>query len=263
MLKYCFILCSTLLFFSCEKFDYSPYEVTKETKLDLNEDYISQLVDDGNDTTTIALIGDSQRFYASTEKVVTAINKHHVDFIAHSGDLVDFGTQNEYMWMHDILKKLHAPYITVIGNHDLIGNGGTIFQNMYGEYDFSFYFKGNKFIYTNTNSREFFFNENVPNIDWLDQQLADTSTYDNAFIIQHVSADNVDFNAEFTEDFINTLNKYGKTTATINGHNHDLSIKWSTATQPLTFINTASTQKEEFILMKIVDNTITLEVIKA
>ncbi|KAB1064794.1 metallophosphoesterase family protein [Salibacter halophilus] len=245
----------SLTYLSCDKFEYNHYQVDlSEEYMDINQQNINRLRNSGSDTITLALIGDSQRFYEGASIAVDRINKiDNLDFVIHTGDLVDFGIQKEYKLIHDILKEIKAPYITVIGNHDLIGNGSKVFREMYGPYDFTFTFNGYKFIYLNTNAREFNFSQNVPDISWLDQQLADTSSYKQAIVVNHVPYDNDDFNPSLRDDYFNTINKYPNTLISINGHNHNFAFRPSMAGN-VPFLNTSSPENGEFVLLKIWDD---------
>lgn len=255
-----FILFSFLLF-SCEKFGYHHYQVDDLPAEGINAKNIKRFIDRESDTITLAVIGDSQRFYESTDKIIKKINKvPGIDFVVHTGDLVDFGLQSEYEWMHEQLNRLRYPYVAVVGNHDLIGNGGDIYQKMYGDFNFSFTFNGYKFIYLNTNSREFDFEGNVPDIHWLDQQLADTANYERAVIVSHVSHLNPDFNDELQEEFVQVLEKYEKVMLSINGHQHQFGFTPPNE-QNIAFLNTYSTSKERFVLMKFWNNRFSFEII--
>ncbi|MDR9398295.1 metallophosphoesterase [Salibacter sp.] len=257
--KILYLLFATSLFMqSCDKFEYNHYQVDlSDEYMNINQQNINQLRNSGSDTIKLALIGDSQRFYEGASKAVDRINQiRDIDFIIHTGDLVDFGTQKEYKLIHDVLKQLNAPYITVIGNHDLIGNGSKVFREMYGPYDFTFMFKGYKFIYLNTNAREFNFSPNVPDISWLDKQLADTSSYKQAIIVNHVPFNNDDFNPALRDDYYNTINKYPKTLISINGHNHNY-VFTPSMMGSVPFLNTSSPKNGEFIILKIWEDQFT------
>ena len=89
----------------------------------------------------IAVIGDTQGWLDETKDEVADINSRgNIDFVIHDGDVSDFGLTKEFMWQRDILNKLHAPYVVVIGNHDCLGNGEDAFRIIFGEAvpDFSF-----------------------------------------------------------------------------------------------------------------------------
>ena len=213
-----------LILCACETFEYSPYQVSSDGPTDINANNIARFIDNASDTTVIAIIGDTQRFYGSTEVIIEAINAlDHVDFVAHTGDIVDFGLQREYGWMIDLLDQLEVPYVAVAGNHDLIGNGDLIYQHHFGPLNFSFVFNDTKYIYINTNSREFGFEPNVPDVGWLHAELSDSSDFSQAIIVQHVPPIHEDFNADLLDDFFGTITGNGNVLLSLNGHIHDFS----------------------------------------
>jgi len=58
-----------LTLFSCDKFEYSHYQILhKEDYRNINQNNISQFINTNTDTVTIAVLGDSQRFYDATIK---------------------------------------------------------------------------------------------------------------------------------------------------------------------------------------------------
>ena len=247
--------------YGCEKFEYSPYQVSPKSEYkNINQKNIARFIQEKTDTVRIAVIVDSQRFYSATEKIVDKINKlDNINFVVHTGDLVDFGVQREYTWMHKVLSKLNNPYVGVIGNHDLIGNGNKIYEQMYGDLNFSFTFNGNKFVFINTNGREFGFDPKVPDISWLANELADTLNYQNAIIVNHVQPYNNDFNPLLKKPFVETLGRYGKVLMCINGHHHDFNF-FEPFNDGIPYLNSFSTSKEKFVVVKIWDNDFSIEI---
>lgn len=245
---------------SCERFEYSPYQISSGRYRDINRQNISRFIHTGKDTIRIALIGDTQRFYAGTGKVIEKINQTPgIDFVVHSGDLVDFGLQREYIWIHELLSELKYPYVAVVGNHDLIGQGEQVYKSMYGDLDFSFIFSGNKFIFLNTNSREYNFDKKIPNLSWLKAELADTSAYTNALVINHVPPFSSDFHPDLGPKYASLLGQYGKTLMSINGHGHDYDFL-TPYQDGIPYINTFSTSRENFVLVTIWSNEYRIEI---
>lgn len=54
--------------------------------------------------------------------------------------------KKEYEWTVNILSKLDIPYVGLIGNHDVIGNGDQVFNKLFGEENFSFIVRDVKFV---------------------------------------------------------------------------------------------------------------------
>lgn len=163
----------TILFLvSCDKFEYSPYQtkLPKGTPTGLNAHNMALIKSreestSMSDTVTIIYTGDSQRFYDDLEKLVNRANQiPNVDFLVFCGDIADFGLMQEYLWINERLERLHYPYLTVIGNHDLTHQNGEVFTELYGEKNYTLTYKDYTFLFHDTNSREYNFNGSVPNI---------------------------------------------------------------------------------------------------
>lgn len=238
---------------SCNQFDHHPYEVSRHTKYNnLNLKSIGALNNVGkNDTLKIALIGDTQRFFKGTDRVVEKINaEKNVDFVIHTGDLTDFGVESEYEMMHEELTELDYPYLLVVGNHDEIGNGDILYDKFYGNDDFSFQLGHTKFVFINTNSREHDFDNSTPNLSWLESELKDTATYEQAVLVMHVPPFNGDFNSGKEKEFVEIINRYKKTLLCINGHLHQHAYH-NPYNDDIFYLNTASAKEQQFIDLRI------------
>src|SRR6185436_1261861 len=147
-----------VLLVSCEDlFQYSPDEVSPHT-VNINDNNI-QRINFENDTLRIIVFSDIHHAYDELIALVNTLNeKENSHFAIITGDLTNFGLQFEYDRSYDDLKKLKMPFIAAAGNHDVLANGQTVFEKMYGKLDFSFMIGAYKFIFLNTNSREFGFN---------------------------------------------------------------------------------------------------------
>ncbi|UTW63149.1 metallophosphoesterase [bacterium SCSIO 12741] len=242
-----------LIIFLVSCIEYHPYEASPDetnlTKINLDR----LLANPDSDTLRFALIGDTQRFYDETDDFVDVINGYpELDMVIVSGDLSDFGIEYEFELMHDLFAELSMPYLTVIGNHDLVYNGKTVYEEMYGALDYSFTFKGNKFIMINTNSREFGFNGRVPNISWLRKELSEMKDEEQAIIVSHVPPDAPDFDPDLVEPYLHTLDSSKKVLVTLNGHLHGFREGKFPDSQ-VRYINSYSTEKRSFVIVKIWD----------
>src|SRR5687768_15088524 len=164
--------------YSCSKFENTPYQIDKPKMTEnLNSINLSKLLaneQNTDDTVTILFTGDSQRFYDELDDLVKVANGiPNIDFLLLAGDISDFGLLEEFMWIYERLEKLPFPYICVMGNHDLIARGSEVYTKMFGEKNFSFTYKRYKFLIHDTNSREYNFSGNVPDLNWLSGQLND------------------------------------------------------------------------------------------
>jgi Icc-related predicted phosphoesterase len=195
--------------------------------------------------------GDSQRFYEELEAFVASVNQRDdISFVVINGDLTDFGQDKEFKWINERLARLKIPYVAVIGNHDMLGNGHLIFNQMFGADNFSFDYSGCKFICLNTNSREKGFNGTVPDIPWLKRQLSDLSSYRNAFVISHVPPFNNDFDSKLSEPYAAALAESGKVHLSIHSHEHHYSVS-KPYHDGLTYLVTGAVKKKHYALISV------------
>ena len=126
-----------ILLSACDLIDYHPYDgrlTISERDINGHNIPLIEAATKDKDTIRFVLMGDTQRSYDETEDFVKHINtkKDSIDFIIHGGDYTEFGMKKEYEWAVDILSKLDIPYVGLIGNHDVIGNGDQVFNKLFG-----------------------------------------------------------------------------------------------------------------------------------
>ncbi len=216
------------LFQSCENFDYNVYQTNKHEKdetvtTSYNLNRILSLPQ--KDTLHVVFTGDTQRFYDDVEDMVEVINDLPiVDAVIITGDLSDFSVDREYEWMNNELKKLEAPFLTVIGNHDCLANGTKLYEEFYGPLNYSFTWNDVRFVMHNTNSREFAFNGYVPDISWMQNQINDTSNFNCCIFVSHVPPNNPDFDKVLEDDYTQLIRNAKNIVFSSNGHNHDKAL---------------------------------------
>ena len=94
-----------------------------------------------------AVVGDSQGRSYVWQNVVDAINTASPEFVLHCGDMVASGTREQYEDFVSQTSKLKMPWYPVLGNHDIRGEGITLFTELSGkDRHYSFLEKGYKFI---------------------------------------------------------------------------------------------------------------------
>ncbi len=247
-----FICISALLLISgCVK--YSPYEIRlDESEKNLTNKNLEKLCQiPEKDTFIFVFAGDAQRYYDEAFPLVESINKDkNIDFVIFAGDLTDFGLAQEFEDMNNIISELNVPYLCVIGNHDLIYNGGEVYKQMFGSYDFTFDFHDFRFVFLNTNSREFGFSGDVPSIPYLNQNLTDTANYYGAIVVVHVPPGNNDFDNTLEEEFANALSYSEKTIMELNGHNHNHGTNFPYY-KDIEYITSYSLKKKKYLKFKI------------
>jgi predicted phosphodiesterase len=94
-----------------------------------------------------AVVGDSQGRSFVWENVIGAINTASPEFLLHCGDMVASGTRVQYEDFTSQTNKLKMPWYPVLGNHDIRGDGLSLFTELTGKGRYySFLEKGHKFI---------------------------------------------------------------------------------------------------------------------
>jgi 3',5'-cyclic-AMP phosphodiesterase len=126
----------------------------------------------------------------------------------------------EYQVIQNIFSDLKFPIVTVIGNHDMLGNGENVYKKLYGDLNFSFDYKGIRFIFFNSNAMEYDFQSGVPDIDWISSQLVDTLNFKKAILVSHIGFFADDFGKINKEKFISKLSANNKILLWFNGHVH-------------------------------------------
>lgn len=216
---------------SCDLIDYHPYDgkLSGDTETDINRKNIAIIEElcKGKDTIRFAMISDTQRSYDETEDFMKHFNSQveNVDFILHGGDIADFGMTKEFEWTHRILSKLKVPYVSLIGNHDIIGNGEWVFRKMYGEENFSFIAGDVKFICLNTNAIEYDYSYPVPDFNFIRDQIADSSFNKRTIVAMHAPPGNEQFNNNVMDVFQMVIKRAPSLLFCLHGHEHHFKVR--------------------------------------
>ena len=219
---------ATILLASCDHvFDYHPYAAKLSSKYeDINSKNLKRIMelDQTKDTIRFIWLGDTQRWYDETHDFVKAVNQRDdIDFVVHGGDISDFGLRDEFCKMHDILSKLNVPYVAIIGNHDVLGLGSSIYNVIYGEPNFSFVFRGVKFLCLNTNALEYDYSTPVPDFDFLIDELKDSvNQYDRTIAMMHAQPGDIVFNNNVKYVFHEFLKSFPHLMFCTHAHAHKL-----------------------------------------
>lgn len=223
-MKWSVLLLILPLLFSCKDlFLYSPDEVRlNENERNLNIKNIQKIKSQPSlDSFSFIVVGDSQRFYDELEDFVSVVNNFPgISFVVQLGDISDFGLNKEFRWINRRLEKLKVPYLTVIGNHDMLANGRLVYNKMFGAEDFSFDHNNSRFIFLNTNSQEVGFNGSLPNLDWLQQQISSGIHMKNILVFSHVAPFSSAFDKALEQPFTNLLATHNNVRLSIHGHEH-------------------------------------------
>ena len=173
MSRICLLITILLLLPGC--IEYHPYDMRISGETGVNARNIQRIEEGcrGRNTIRFAVIGDTQRWYDETQEAVEAINRRNdIDFVIHTGDMANFGMRKEFELQRDILNGLACPYVCLLGNHDCLGNGYLIFQEIFGSYDFAFTAGNTRIVCLNMNALDFDHTMTIPNFQFLDNELA-------------------------------------------------------------------------------------------
>lgn len=204
--------------------EYSPYELPGDKGL--NRKAVGALLaTPPAEPLRFVLLGDTQLAFDEAEEAVRRVNAMgDVSFVVQLGDFTDLGLIREYELMQDVMDGLRVPWLAVIGNHDMLGGGDAIYDRLFGARNLVFTWGRARFVLLDTNSREYGFPENVPDLGWLDAQLAPDGAHDRAVVMAHVPPWSEDFNAALRQPFLDVLASRGVTDAFF-AHLHKLSVR--------------------------------------
>ena len=247
---------------SCKDFfQYSPNEVRLEAEdKELNAKNIAKISAlTPKDTFKFIVIGDSQRFYDDLDNFVDHVNREeNVAFVLLNGDITDFGLNREFKWISRELKRLTVPYVSVIGNHDMLANGRLVYKEMFGPENFSFTYGANKFVCLNTNTMEVGHDGSLPDLGWLQSQLAVRENSRNTFVFSHVPPFDLEFDQSKTKAYENILEGAGNVRLSIHGHQHRFSTSQSNGNS-FKYLVVATIQKKSYALITVTGQNFQIE----
>ena len=167
-----------------------------------------------------AVVGDVQGWYDDAWDAVRLLNEvEGLAFVVQVGDFTDLGRSYEFELMAEVFEALEVPWFVVVGNHNLLGNGGTIFDELFGPRNSDFTYARTRFVLLDTNSREYGFGGGVPDLEWLASRLAPSPDHDRAVVFSHVGPWSSDFDPALREAFVTQLGAAG-VALSIHGHDH-------------------------------------------
>lgn len=249
---------------ACELIDYHPYDGrlhTKERDINAKNIRIIEANTQNSDTIRFAFIGDTQRNYDETVDFVKHINQNDsIDFILHGGDIADFGMKKEYEWTIDILGKLKAPYVALIGNHDIIGNGDQVYKALFGNENFSFITNDIKFVCLNTNAIEYDYSHPVPDFEFIKNEFQDSTRFKRTIVVMHAPPGNEQFNNNVKDVFQLYIKQFPSLMFCLHAHNHNLSVN-DLFNDGILYFGCSNIAKRNYMLFTITPDNYTYEVI--
>lgn len=256
-----FLFLISLCLASCNNFEYNPNQVFDRNSLkDLNAANLKKLGNGaGDDTVRFVLTGDTQRTRDETIELYQKVNTMTgIDFLVVAGDISEFGVLKEMEWIANVLAKLNIPNIAVIGNHDMVARGRAVFTRMFGSTNFSFVYGGIKFVCHDTNSREYNFNGQIPDISWLKKELQSVPDVNNFVAISHVPPNNSDFDEKLVKDYTAAFAATPGFLASLHAHTHNYD-EFYPDNSGIPYLITSAVIKKEFLLIQIVNNQMSYE----
>lgn len=222
------ILISSLCFQACDMFEAHPYDALVRGEKNLNEKFIAQIEENlkGKTTFSFAFISDTQRWYDETEDMVAHINKHHdVDFIIHGGDLSDFGATHEFIMQRNIMLDFESPWVALLGNHDCLGTGEDVYEEVWGDPNFHFVAGNVLFVCLNTNCLEYDYTEPVPDFSYLEKLIMNVPEgVEKTVVAMHVPPYDMEFNNNVVNVFQLYLKSFPNLIFCLNGHAHSYKV---------------------------------------
>jgi Icc protein len=170
-LRFALIAICFLLFTCDDPVDYSPFETKVAAEMrnttQANLERLAKIDAMPGESFKVALLSDPHYHFNDMRDALAIIDKDAgIDFIIVAGDLTENGLLNEYEIFHSMMAKSRKPYLTVIGNHDHLSNGGDIYRQMFGETNYSFSFGDVKFVMFDNVKWE---NNAQPDYNWFEK----------------------------------------------------------------------------------------------
>lgn len=255
---YCLFLAVTICFSSCEMVEYHPYDGNVKGETKLNRKNICEIEKNtlGKSTVKFIVVSDTHSSYDEVLDEVKSINNQKdIDFVIHCGDFTDFGTTSEFEWQQILFNKLNVPYVVVIGNHDCLGTGKEIYCKMFGAENFAFTAGKTRFICLNTNAKEYDFNEPVPKLSFLDEELAKfPDSVENTIVAMHIMPLADEFNNDVASVFEARLRAFPNILFCVCGHGHKTIIE-DVFEDGLLYYEIACAEKRQYYIFTISGNS--------
>jgi 3',5'-cyclic AMP phosphodiesterase CpdA len=264
LLRILFILYT---FASCNLFDYHSLDgnvnIHADGKANAGNISVIEMKTLNKSNIRFAFISDTHRDDDETALFVKHINERSdIDFILHGGDVTDYGYKREFEWTYRNLGKLTAPHIVLLGNHDIPAYGNLIYESVYGPANFTFVAGSYKFIALNTNRLEYENPENIPDFNFINQQLADYDKYKGIIIVMHAPPSSDQFyGEEIVRKFSNTLLQIPNLYFCLYGHTHHHAVS-ELLNDGIVYIGCDNIAKRSYLIVDLSPDIYSYEVIR-
>ena len=88
---------------------------------------------------TFIVFGDNKNSTKVFNELISKVNNENALFCIDNGDLVLWGREENYELFIKQIKKLNKPLLTVLGNHDIVMDGRSLYYEMFGPFYYSFH----------------------------------------------------------------------------------------------------------------------------
>lgn len=167
---------------------------------------------------TVALVADPQVVISHLRDCRTEINKRdEVEFSLLLGDLTDRSLRREFEWVAEIIQDFRRPILTVVGNHDGLIHGDSVYRKMFGPLNYSFIYNDVKFIMWNNNTYEW----GYPDFAWLETEIR---SHPRVIIVAHQPPGSVD-RYEEVNGIWKELYRYPNVLGSVHGHLHHWDVQ--------------------------------------
>lgn len=164
----------------------------------------------------IGLLSDSHQNYISLSESIVELNRRSdLDFVVILGDFTNSAYNYEYDQYISLLQDLALPSITVIGNHDAIGAGVSMYRKLFGQLNSTLELDNFKFIFFHSNNLE------APkefSLEWLEAET--TGLTKKTYIFTHVSLDDMERFSSDQRSRFQAIQNNPLVEIVFNGHRH-------------------------------------------
>jgi len=202
-------------------FDYSIHEIKgKYSGEKINSNNISKIEKTLNTETdfSFAFLTDSHDSYDDLNSSIQHISLNpDISFVIFGGDMTESGLLFEYEQYVKQMKKLSIPFLTIIGNHDTLGNGYDIFTDIFDTYEYTF--SCNNVLFVSINNNDWTEN-NVSHLDSLKKTLSENQNSRYRIVLAHIPiARSPRLGLELETAYLQLCKDYN-ISLTLNGHIH-------------------------------------------
>ena len=184
------------------------------------------------------------------------------DINDHNIPLIEAATKDkDTIRFVNILSKLDIPYVGLIGNHDVIGNGDQVFNKLFGEENFSFIVRDVKFVCLNTNAIEYDYSHPVPDFGFLKEELQDsTRHYSRTIVAMHARPGSEQFDNNVKDVFQLYIREFPSLLFCLNAHNHQLQVE-DLFDDGIIYYGCSNIAKRNYLLFTLTPDGYTYEII--